>query len=306
MTDNRIVGNNSICYEAIQRRLRNSVVDYLRTRMTEIFPQDHSEKLRKPFEKEWSALVANANASREAGGTDTQIRDDYDLLSVAHFYSLFDSYFDKMFSPAALAIGSYKKPIRAKLLGNLKAVKDFRDPLSHPVSEEISFEEGFGVLSDVKQILESLGLAGDAHGISELMRQLHGLDDHEASTVVCSLPTQDSIYLEFVGRQKVLESLKEWFALVTNKRCLLAGDGGKGKSAVAYRFAQELYETGTEFKLIAWLSAKRRRFEDGKVVLIDAQIFLIWIPLSTVCSHITVPCQTLWIRPRRSRELFSC
>jgi len=273
MTDNRIVGNNAICYEAIQRRLRNGIVDYLRLRMAEIFPLDHTEKLRKPFEKEWSDLVAKANASREVGGTDTQIRDDYDLLSVSHFYSLFDSYFDKMFSTAALAGGNYRKPVRAKLLGNLKAVKDFRDPLSHPVSEEISFEEGFGVLSDVKQILESLGLADGADEISQLMRQLHGLDDHEASAVVCSLPTQDSIYLDFVGRQKVLSSLREWFSLPTNKRCLLAGDGGKGKSAVAYRFAQELYEAGAEFKLIAWLSAKRRKFEDGKVLLIDAPDF---------------------------------
>jgi len=268
-----MIGNNAVCYEAIQRRLRNRVVNYLRIRMTELFPQDHVERLKKPIEKEWDTLVANADACRQSGGTETKVYDEYDLLSVGHFYGLFDVYFDKMFSAAALAAKSYRKPTKAKLLGNLKAIKDFRDPLSHPVSEEVSFEEAFGVLSDVKQVLESLGFSGEAADVSQLMQQLHGLDSHEASRMVCSLPTQDSIYLEFVGRQQVLADLKGWFSSRTNKRCLLAGDGGKGKSAVAYKFAQDLSQSDTEFKMVAWLSAKRRKFEEGKIVLIDAPDF---------------------------------
>jgi tetratricopeptide (TPR) repeat protein len=268
-----MIGNNAVCYEAIQRCLRNRVVDYLRIRMTELFPQDHIEKLKKPIEKEWDTLVANADACRQSGGTETKVCDEYDLLSVGHFFALFDVYFDKMYSAAALAAKSYRKPTKAKLLGNLKAIKDFRDPLSHPVSEEVSFEEAFGVLSDVKQILESLGFPEDAMEVSRLMQQLHGLDSHEASKMVCSLPTQDSIYLDFVGRQQVLAALGDWFSSRTNKRCLLAGDGGKGKSAVAYKFAQDLSQSDTEFKMVAWLSAKRRKFEEGKVVLIDAPDF---------------------------------
>ena len=268
-----MIGNNAICYEAIQRVFRNAVVDYLRKRMADIFPSDHIERLKRPFANEWPALVANAKACRESGGTETKIKDDYDLLSVGHFFSVFDSYYDKMFSAAALASQAHPKPVKAKLLGNLKAVKDLRDPLSHPVEEEISFEEAFGILTDVKQVLAALGFDQEAQVVTRLMSELKGIDDHSAENLVLSLPTQDSIYIEFIGRGKVLSSLDEWFSSQTNKRALLAGDGGKGKSAVAYRYAQVRAATSERYKLIAWLSAKRRRFEDGKTIPIDAADF---------------------------------
>jgi tetratricopeptide (TPR) repeat protein len=50
------------------------------------------------------------------------------------------------------------------------------------------------------------------------------------------------------------------------KRCLLAGDGGKGKSAVAYRFAQTAAAETAYFKMVVWISAKKRRFEAGRAV----------------------------------------
>src|SRR4051812_33778971 len=105
-----MVGNNAICYEAIQRILRNSIVDYLRLRLPETFPDDHIGKLKKPFEKEWSSLVLNAEACRVTGGTATKIRDEYDLLSVGHFFNIFDAYFDKLFAAPILLQGKYKKP----------------------------------------------------------------------------------------------------------------------------------------------------------------------------------------------------
>jgi hypothetical protein len=141
------------------------------------------------------------------------------------------------------------------------------------VEEEISYEEAFGILSDVKQVLVSLGFTDEAGNVAQLFSQLTGFDSHGAEHLVYSLPTQDSIYLDFVGRQEVLGQLSEWFSATTNKRCLLAGDGGKGKSAVAYRYAQGLSEHTTGYKMIAWLSAKRRKFEEGRMVQIDAPDF---------------------------------
>jgi tetratricopeptide (TPR) repeat protein len=284
--------------------LRNRLVDYFRIRLSEIYPQDHLERVRKPFEKEWNDLVSNANLSRQQGGTATKIRDDYDFLSVGHFYSLFDVYYDKLFSSAVLAAGNYRKPVKAKLLGNLKAIKDSRDPLSHPVSEEISFEEGFAILSDVKQVLESLGFSNDSEQISDLMRELQGFDTHEASRAICSLPTQDSIYLDFVGRRTVLDHLRELFSNRSNKRCLLAGDGGKGKSAVAYRFAQDISQMESQFKLIAWLSAKRRKFEEGKVVYIDAPDFTdLDSALDRILAHYGMLTESVEGEEKKSRVL---
>lgn len=268
-----MVGNNAICYQALQRTLRNCLVGYIRTRMKEVFPSDDAARLKRLFEKEWASLVANANACRKTGGTNTTIIDDYDLLSVGHFFSIFDAYFDKFFSASSPEVSKYSKPVKAKLLGNLKSIKDFRDPLSHPVTEEVSYEEAIGILTDAKQVLSSLGFSQESDGLSQLMKQLRGFDLREASKLVRRLPPQDSIYLDFVGRHAVLQTLSEWFATGTNKRCLLAGDGGKGKSAVAYKFANDLNQSNSEFKLIAWLSAKRRKFEAGKAVLIDTPDF---------------------------------
>ncbi len=90
-----------------------------------------------------------------------------------------------------------------------------------------------------------------------------GSGSREVAAVPRRLPSEDSIYQDFVGRTGVLKELSVCFSKQDSKRCLLAGDGGKGKSAVAYRFAQMIGESPGRFHLIIWLSAKRRRFQDG-------------------------------------------
>jgi hypothetical protein len=69
------------------------------------------------------------------------------------------------------------------------------------------------------------------------------------------LPTQDSIYQDFIGRDSVLVQLKALFDHRYTKRCLLEDDGSKGKSAVAYRFAQTIAAETAFFKMIVWISS---------------------------------------------------
>src|SRR2546425_8213907 len=103
-------------------------------------------------------------------------------------------------------------------------------------------------------------------------RQLRA-GEPETMSVLRRLPSEDSIYLEFVGRDSLLKDLATCFSNPDNKRCLLAGDGGKGKSAAAYRFAQSLAEAPGHFQLIVWLSAKRRKFREGVTATIDSPDF---------------------------------
>jgi tetratricopeptide (TPR) repeat protein len=267
-----MVGNNAICYQGIQRVFRNSVVGLLRERLPRVFPRDHVQQMKKLFGESWEKAAANATQSRELGGTATTVRDDYDLLGVNHFYEIFDRFFDKLFSPGGGHPAGQPRPVKSKLLGNLKAIKDGRDPLSHPVDEEISYDEAFGVLVDAKQVLAALGFEQQALELASLTSKLDG-GPPEAPPVLRQLPTQDSIYLEFVGRTGLLEQLHACFQDADSRRCLLAGDGGKGKSAVAYRFAQQLAQAPGRFQLIVWLSAKRRKFQAGEVVTIDSPDF---------------------------------
>ena len=136
-----MIGNNAICYEAVQRILRNRLVDYVRLRMTELYPSDHLERLKKPFEKEWDILVSNAKACRDLGGTDTKVRDDHDLLSVGHFYNIFDTLFDKMFSAAAIATGNILNlTSRAGKLMLLDSRVTYSRASDHPRSARDAFE----------------------------------------------------------------------------------------------------------------------------------------------------------------------
>lgn len=260
------LSTNALCYEAVQRTLRNAGVAFLRQHMAEAFPDNHLEQLKRPLKHEWEALKCAAAEARSSGGTTTAVRDDYDLLSVSHFYGLFDAYYEKLFSAAVKNGVPPEKPNRPKLLGALKAVKDFRDPLSHPVDEDVSIEEAVGVLSDVRQILLALGLKAKADQIGPQITSLSKRTTWNSETVICVLPTQDSIYQDFIGRDSVLVQLKALFDQRFTKRCLLAGDGGKGKSAVAYRFAQTIAAETAFFKMIVWISAKKRRFESGSSI----------------------------------------
>src|ERR1017187_5591138 len=76
--------------------------------------------------------------------------------------------------------------------------------------------------------------------------------------------------IDFVGRSSQIEKLWEWFLDPVSRRWALSGDGGKGKSALAYQSATEVQREGPEpIQIIIWISAKRRRFEEGSVIAID-------------------------------------
>ncbi|HZR64409.1 MAG TPA: hypothetical protein VFA85_04625 [Terriglobales bacterium] len=266
------VGNNAVCYQAIQRTFRNAVVAFLRERLAKLFPDDHIQRVKKTFGEEWDKAAQNAALSRDNLGTRTIVRDDYDLLGTNHFFGLFERFYDKLFSPDAGQPPNLPRPVKTRLLGNLKAIKDGRDPLSHPVEQEISFEEAHFLLYAAQEVLKWLGCTEEVAELSSLSAQLRG-DEDKSTLVLRRVPSEDSIYLDFVGRNTLLQELKDCFANPDNKRCLLAGDGGKGKSAAAYRLVQYLPSLAGRFQLVVWLSAKTRKFRDRSVTPVQSPDF---------------------------------
>ncbi|HSO00771.1 MAG TPA: ATP-binding protein [Candidatus Nanopelagicales bacterium] len=82
--------------------------------------------------------------------------------------------------------------------------------------------------------------------------------------IVDNLPPRERIAFEFVGRTHELLQLWSWFNDPYRCRWLLAGDGGKGKSAIAYEFATQVAVANpNKIANIVWLSAKRREYIDG-------------------------------------------
>lgn len=76
-----------------------------------------------------------------------------------------------------------------------------------------------------------------------------------------NLPDRNFICPKFVRRDQVIEDLWKWLADELAKAKVLAGDGGKGKTSIAYEFAEEVCRAkpyGVE--KVIWLTAKAKQF----------------------------------------------
>src|SRR6266511_3028979 len=131
--------NDALVYEALQRLFRNAIVQYLRENLSRAYPDTYAAELHKPFKvEEWEAITRSADQAVATGVVDRTPKDDFDYLSVNHFYNLFELHFWALIPADELPDERYVPKLRAQLLAWLKDVKDLRDPLSHPPEEELS------------------------------------------------------------------------------------------------------------------------------------------------------------------------
>jgi hypothetical protein len=263
------LSNLSSCYEGVQRIYRNALVTYIRDRFRSSFGADAEERLRKPFLKEWEGIKEAALERRRTGELASAIVDDFDYLGVNHFYNLFDAYADVLV-PTTLSV---EKPQRKKdmqaLLSWMKTVKNLRDPLSHPSSDDFCYEDAFALLDCARRALKVVGLSDASEKVRTIMSGLAGAPAYavpDRERLEDRLPPRETIVLDFVGRQRELTKLWEWLRDPHSRRYALAGEGGKGKSALAYNFAtQVIVEAPEPYQIVLWLTAKQRRFQEGSV-----------------------------------------
>ncbi|CAD5734799.1 helix-turn-helix domain-containing protein [Escherichia coli] len=77
-----------------------------------------------------------------------------------------------------------------------------------------------------------------------------------------NLPDKSFICPIFVGRFAILNELWAWLADELQHSKVLAADGGKGKTSIAYEFCQLLITTRVEgIEQIIWLTAKNKQFK---------------------------------------------
>ena len=261
--------NLVICYEGIQRVYRNAVVRFLRTALSQAFPSDYLDKLHSPFQKEWDQIRQNALSARQSGELASPLNDDFDLLSVNHFFNLFDVHYQVLCPSRSSSSETEKKKQKQTFLSWLKTIKNLRDPLSHPSEEDFSREDSFILLDSARRVLLHLNLLEDASKMKPLMDKLlgHLSPDLRREPLESQLPPRESIVIDFVGREKEMMDLWDWFRDPVSRRWALAGEGGKGKSALAYNFAISVkFEAPEPFQTIFWLTAKKRRFLEGAIV----------------------------------------
>lgn len=76
-----------------------------------------------------------------------------------------------------------------------------------------------------------------------------------------NLPDRNFICARFVGRDAILNSLWRWLGDDLSHMKVLAGEGGLGKSSIAYEFVERVSENpGAPFEQVVWLTAKEKQF----------------------------------------------
>ena len=268
------------CFEGINRVYRNAVVNQIRLRFKEVFPKTWLDELKSPFkQEEWERIQTHAELPRSTGELNSGLKDEFDILSVNHFYNIFDKYFDDIFMNIS-DNAEVKRRQKQKILGWTKTVKTLRDPvLGHPAEDDITFPDAFRMLDTAVRILGFINQDA-AQKLQEIRDNINSDDKGMYNLILyrpiegSTLPSKEWIVPRFVGRKRELDKLMKWFKDTESRVWLLAGDGGKGKTAIAYQFATNILNKPLgDLEIVIWMSAKARRFVSGRSVDIDSPDF---------------------------------
>ena len=274
--------NTTILYSSIQRIYRSAMVDLIRSTL-EAPKSGGIEAVQKLFAKkqesgrtQWEE-IRSAAEQRRSGGTgelSTPVRDEYELIGVEHFYNIFQAHFDLLCPVHAKKPKGEKKQACQVLLAWIKQIKNVKDPISHPTTDDISYDDSWNVLYNARKILDFCSLPEASSQILRLQKTLLGGLSYDKESILSHLPPPDEVVIDFVGRHSELATLNKWLSKNLSKRWALSGEGGKGKSAIAYAFAKSISGRDDHgLDGVSWMSAKRRRFVEGSTVLIDRPDF---------------------------------
>ena len=261
-----MVSTNTSCFEGC-RIYRNAMLQHVRTALQAKYPGTWLEQVSSTFGKEWEGLKKAAELRRKTNELSGTLVDELDILDVNHFHNLFERYFDDLF-PLDDRI-EVRQQTRQSILRWGATVKNLRDPvIGHPSESDVSREDAFVMLDSARRILELIDSTAAEQLRSLCAPFISGspvIEDPrklEAST----LPSRESIAPTFIGRRTELEGLHQWIQKPHSPVWLLAGDGGKGKTAIAYEFARTIAQEpppDLDLEIVIWLSAKARRFASG-------------------------------------------
>jgi tetratricopeptide (TPR) repeat protein len=266
---------NGIVYEAIQRTFRNGVVEVIRQRLSARYGKEAATRVVSAFPS-WSQIQAAAVESTATGVVAHPHIDEFAYLDVSHLTVLFNNYFEVLVPVEGLP-PEVVAEIKRQLLAYIREIKTVRDPVAHPSDQDLDPFDALRAVDNAVRVLRQLELSEVADALGPARMELAALaaassGGAPASTdsAIGTLPPRDEIVVDFIGRRDELGRLWEWIIDPHSRRWLLTGDGGKGKSAVAYQFASEVMRhPETQLTGVYWLSAKRRRFSEGQLVTIS-------------------------------------
>jgi len=105
-----------------------------------------------------------------------------------------------------------------------------------------------------------------------------------------NLPDRNFICAKFIGRDSTINNLWRWLGDDLSYVRVLAGEGGLGKSSIAFEFAERVSETpNVPFEQVIWLTAKEQQFiaiEDKFVKVPDRHYTSYEELLRAVCERL--------------------
>lgn len=111
-------------------------------------------------------------------------------------------------------------------------------------------------LADWQLVLSDRSLDGLATDLGRMVP-----DKRSGAALDHNLPSRAIICAQFIGRSGVLTELWAWLNDEFQYAKVVAGEGGKGKTSLAYEFATQVaYMAPLGIERIVWLTAKRRQF----------------------------------------------
>ena len=269
---------NTICFQGICRDYRNAIMAHMRTSLQAVYPEDWEARIVAPFQKELDKIRADAQVSRMSGQYESQLKDDADLLGVNHFFNLFELHFDVFFPHVDGQSELDRKALKRSVLDCARNIKVMRDPATgHPGDDDITERDALKMLDDAHRILKALELDA-AQNVLALWEQVRNgdfvpdMDDVEDPRKLegSVLPSREAIAPRFVGRRSELDALGAWLVDDYSRSWFLAGDGGKGKTAIAYEFAVSTRDNAPDsLETVIWLTAKARRFVMGSGIEVN-------------------------------------
>jgi hypothetical protein len=279
------------------RVFRNAFISYCRTRLRAFFGDGLDTQIRELFKKEWEDIERSARLAYDTGVVSRLPIDALDHLSVNHTFNLLEKYWVQL-SPDPDVSSEHSKRARTQLTSWARELKGVRDPVAHAPQEPLALRDALRYIDSGTRILSVLRVP-EAEKLRDLWNGLVrevGASDGAAPTIVDTLPSREQITTDFVGRGDQLADLWRWLGDDTRRIWSLVGDGGKGKTTIAYEFASQARGLFSDYNLqgVLWLSAKQRKFVQGETVLTPAADFcsldnaLDWILLALGWEEETV------------------
>lgn len=261
------MSRDAIVWEAIQRIYRPAVVRHVRIRLTEQFGTGAVAQVRVCFRPdEWAELELAAEQSRASGALEAMPTDGFDLLDIAKFASVFEHHFDLLFPGPADEDRKYRSSRRDNIVGWARMVRNVRNPLSHPVEEEVSVREAVRLIDLTHCVVKQF----DASAATRLSGLLDSVEQREHLQPLLDTLPEELAVRQFVGREFELGKLWEWLRNPDYDRWLLAGEGGRGKTAIASEFARRVRnEAPQPLAAVLWMTAKKRALVEREVVTFE-------------------------------------